>query len=269
MADSYQPDVPQPEQPDRRPDQPPPESGLAPVDPYNPPKHPKPPAGAVPPVQYAPSGQPVMPEQAPNGSDAGTSPLSQSPRLRPRNILKAAAMVFAVFFVLIVGYFGGQYVAGRKPAPAPPTTEDSFPQPDQSPGIGKDKTSTVSCTSETGPDATTTSQKFVDIEGTNCTYRSGPNPETLVLSGKLTGRNTDGTGMSVTINVNDKDCTGGETLNYSKNWTPMFSSCTFNVSANSVVKIKWRFLSPFSGTAAVLRSSTNIAPFITGVAVPR
>ena len=177
---------------------------------------------------------------------------------------------YVVITLLVVGVIslialGGQFLTSDKPSPE--TTPEA--------GNGASVESSVagpnsiSCVGTTGPDATTTSQSFVNIEGTDCTYRSGPSPETLVISGKLTGRNTEGTGMSVTINVNGKDCTGGETLNYSRAYTPMVSNCTFDVPANSSVAIRWRFLSPFGGSAAVLRSSKNIAPSITGVAIPK
>ncbi|MDZ4247837.1 MAG: hypothetical protein U1D32_00985, partial [Patescibacteria group bacterium] len=144
---------------------------------------------------------------------------------------------------------------GKYPAPSSDTL-----------GIGQSRS--VSCLSQTGPDATTTSRAFVDIPGTGCTYKTGSTAETLVLSGKLTGRNTEGTGMSVTLNVNGRDCNGGEALSYARTYTPLYSNCTFVVPADANVAIKWRFLSPFGGTAAVLRSSRNIAPSITGVALP-
>jgi hypothetical protein len=127
----------------------------------------------------------------------------------------------------------------------------------------------ISCIGATGTDASTDSKTFTDVEGTECTYRTGELPETLVLNGKLTGRNTEGTGMSVTINVNGKVCAGGETLNYARTFTPMTSNCVFDVPANSSVAIKWQFLSPFGGSASVLRSSKNIAPSIVGTAIPK
>ena len=127
----------------------------------------------------------------------------------------------------------------------------------------------VSCIGTTGTDASTDSQSFQDVEGTECNYRTGDSAETLVLNGKLTGRNTEGTGMSATINVNGKVCAGGETLNYARTFTPMVSNCVFDVPANSSVAIRWQFLSPFGGSASVLRSSKNIAPSITGVAIPK
>lgn len=147
------------------------------------------------------------------------------------------------------------------------TQNGKYPAP-SSDTLGIGQLRSVSCLSQTGPDATTTSRSFVDISGTSCVYKTGPTDETLVLNGKLTGRNTEGTGLSVTLNVNGRDCNGGEALSYARTYTPMYSNCTFVVPANSNVTIKWRFLSPFGGTAAVLRSSRNIAPSVTGVALP-
>lgn len=187
--------------------------------------------------------------------------------------IKRAVLLLLGLAVLAAAYFAYQALkpqGGSQPQPSSSGGGTAYPAPaadtgEPGPGAGN----TVSCISTTGPDATTASQQFVDIEGTECSYRSGPTEETLVLNGKLTGRNTEGTGMAVTINVNGKDCSGGETLNYSRTYTPMVSNCVFNVPANASVAIKWRFLSPFGGTAAVLRSSKNIAPSITGVAIPR
>lgn len=214
----------------------------------------------------APAAEPV-PEPVPPAVPAGElSPIHRSLRL----------ITVALVVLAILGLLGAAYVGLRLLEPKSGTqggtssssggSSTSYPAP-----AGQTSTSqgnTVSCLSQTGPDATTTSQSFVDIEGTQCTYKSGPEDETLILNGKLTGRNTEGTGMSVTINVNGKDCNGGESLNYSRTYTPMLSTCSFDVKANSLVTIKWRFLSPFGGTAAVLRSSKNIAPSINGVAVP-
>ena len=178
--------------------------------------------------------------------------------------------------ILVLGLLTGLYLLGTRfllplgspaaPAtPAPASNQTDYPSPV---GGSAGQTRSISCLSETGPDATTTSRKFVDVPGTECIHKTGPTSETLVLNGKLTGRNTEGTGMSVTLSVNGKDCNGGEALSYARTYTPFYSNCTFIVPANSAVGIKWRFLSPFGGTAAVLRSSKNIAPSITGVALP-
>lgn len=179
--------------------------------------------------------------------------------------IKIGLLVLTLLLAAATVFFISQTLnrPSDKTSSAPSPTETS----NQSSGAGQ--TNPISCLSETGPDLTTTSQAFVDVEGTNCSYKSGPTQETLVLNGKLSGRNTEGTGMSVTISVNGKDCNGGEALNYSRTYTPMFSNCVYVVPANSSVAIKWRFLSPFGGNAAVIRSNKNIAPFISGVAIPK
>lgn len=172
--------------------------------------------------------------------------------------------------VLIILFAGATIFFISQTIMRPAATPDASPSPEQN--IENTSTSGVnpiSCLSQTGPDLTTQSQSFVDMEGTECTYKTGPTEETLVLSGKLSGRNTEGTGMSATISVNGKDCNGGESLNYARTYTPMLSNCVFVVPANSTAAIKWRFLSPFGGTAAVLRSNKNIAPFISGVGIPK
>lgn len=187
---------------------------------------------------------------------------------RRGGLLKGIVIAVAAVSLLVGAFFAGQQLRPKQEAsaPAPVPTEVTSPGTG---GANQSAQRTVSCTSTSGPDSTTTSQQFTDVEGTNCSYRSGSTAETLVLQGKLTGRNTSGTGMSVTLNVNGKDCQGGESLNYSASWSSMTSLCTFNVPANSAVAIKWRFLSPFGGTASILRSSANIAPYVNGVAIPQ
>lgn len=183
--------------------------------------------------------------------------------------------------ILAIGTFLFLWQGGNRPATSnrPASSGSSSTQNSQNSGQGatnapsgasaSNQSHPVSCLGQTGTDASTDAKTFTDIEGTQCTYRSSSTPETLVLNGKLTGRNTEGTGMSVTINVNGKVCNGGESLNYARTYTPMTSNCVFDVPANSSVAIKWQFLSPFGGSASVLRSSKNIAPSITGVAIPK
>lgn len=237
--------------------------------------------GEHPPVDLRPdqAGREGAAESARSEGSTRLSPSEHDPAKQPqavdtelhtlvRNHLKKLNRYILVLLVIL--FIGAAYFiispALRKPAAEPAAQPTGAPESTQDRAGG---TNFVSCLSQTGPDATTTSSSFVDIDGTQCTYHSGPTAETLILNGKLTGRNTEGTGMSVNIAVNGKECNGGETLNYARTYTPMFSNCVFVVPANSAVQIKWRFLSPFGGTAAVLRSNKNIAPSITGVAIPK
>lgn len=192
---------------------------------------------------------------------------------RTLRTIKWVVLAILLLAVIAGGYFVGSRLLERQaagpgdaPSPSPSGAQTDYPSPADQGSNGQARS--ISCLSETGPDATTTSRKFTDIPGTECVHRTGPTRETLVLNGKLTGRNTEGTGMSVTLNVNDKDCNGGETLSYARTYTPLYANCTFVVPPNTSVGIKWRFLSPFGGTAAILRSSKNIAPSINGVALP-
>lgn len=191
---------------------------------------------------------------------------------RTLRTIKWVVLAILVLAIVAGAYFVGKPLLERRTAPGQalspsPTSVEQSNYP--APAGGSSQARSVSCLSETGPDVTTASRTFVDIAGTECVHRTGPTQETLILNGKLTGRNTEGTGMSVTLNVNGKDCNGGEALSYARTYTPMYSNCTFVVPANSSVGIKWRFLSPFGGTAAILRSSKNIAPSINGVALPK
>jgi hypothetical protein len=220
------------------------------------------------PMTAEPSAPPEQPPPPPPEAPAPpTTPIHHE----VRQTLHVVRLIGILLILAVVAAGAFFYLATRRPnAPGtvpgqPGATSSSTP----SPSVASNKSNSVSCISQTGPDATTASQTFVDIDGTQCTYRSGPTSETLILAGKLTGRNTEGTGMSVNINVNGKDCSGGESLNYARTYTPMFSNCVFVVPANSAVTIKWRFLSPFGGTASVLRSNKNIAPSVSGVAIPR
>lgn len=258
---------------------------LPPVNPVQPVGTPVPPQPQ--PVQPAP--QPVQPVPPPPPEPPATPPVApspvppvQTPERVPepvpgavhhelRRTLRAFRRLGILLALLVLGaaVWFGLHLAQQKPIVIPVPGATTTPDATVNPDLPVDRPNTISCLSQTGPDNTTESQQFVPVEGTDCTYRSGPSEETLVLSGKLTGRNVDGTGMSVTINVNGKDCNGGESLNYARNWTPMYSNCVFVVPANSAVLIRWRFLSPFGSSAAVLRSSKNIAPHISGVSVPR
>ena len=243
-------------------------------------------AGAPQHIQGQPG--PVSPEyhehtifENPAAKVAQTSvdPISDLPKEMPgsadtihRSLRTIKRVVVAILALALLA--GLYFLGGRMLDDKPLTPGSSDPTPTQqasdypTPVGDASQARSVSCLSETGPDVTTTSRKFVGVAGTECIHRTGSTAETLILSGKLTGRNTEGTGMSVTINVNGKDCNGGETLSYARVYTPLYSNCTFVVPANSAVGIKWRFLSPFGGTAAVLRTSKNIAPSISGVAIP-
>lgn len=243
-----------------------------PVQPPQPADQPPPAAsGSAPEVDSPSPNQPPSVPVSPRPAEP--SPVTPPPVSRHHSliVLKVVGLLFGIVLLVVGGYLGGQQVTkrGTSGEPTSNVVPTDSPDPKASGKPAAPKQQTVSCTSQTGPDATTTSQQFVDIEGTNCSYRSSSLPETLLLSGKLTGRNTGGTGMSVTLNVNGKDCQGGEALNYSTTWVPMTSFCTFSVPANSAITIKWRFLSPFGGTASVLRSSANIAPYINGLGVPQ
>lgn len=219
--------------------------------------------------------EPAEPAPGSVASDAAVPEPVRADRDPIHRTLRTIKWVVVAILVLAVVaglYFVGSRLLERRggpsEAPAPSPTgvgQTDYPSPS---GGSPDVARSVSCLAETGPDATTTSRTFADVPGTECTHRTGSAPETLVLSGKLTARNTEGTGVSVTLNVNGKDCNGGEALSYARTYTPLYSNCTFVVPANSAVGIKWRFLSPFGGTAAVLRSSRNIAPSVNGVALP-
>lgn len=247
-------------------------------DPAPAPAPPPVPPAAPQPAPVAPQPEPPIPPQpqAVNPSPAATTaaPLPQQDEhhhtlAQSLRTIKFGLVALIAILALAVVYFviqgsptasdrssGGSNQSGgstsNAPSPASPTSIRS-----------------VSCTGTTGTDASTDSKSFTDVEGTECSYRTGELPETLVLSGKLTGRNTEGTGMAATINVNGKVCAGGESLNYARTFTPMTSNCVFDVPANSAVAIKWQFLSPFGGSASVLRSSKNIAPSIVGTAIPK
>ncbi|MSU76395.1 hypothetical protein EXS54_02925 [Patescibacteria group bacterium] len=239
----------------------------------------------TPPVQPAPQPAPVQPPVPPQPVPPAPAPV-QPPPLAPVEQPTPAAAVppsdvhphidhslrtIKVGLLVLIGLFAVASLFFLSQTVMRPSTK-STPQPTQTTNKSTGQagqSNPVSCLSQTGPDVTTTSQSFVNMDGTQCTYRSGPTEETLILNGKLSGRNTEGTGMSVTINVNGKPCNGGESLNYSRTFTPMFSNCAYVVPANSAVAIQWQFLSPFGGSAAVIRSNKNIAPSITGVAIPK
>jgi hypothetical protein len=225
------------------------------------------------PVPQHESAPPPPPPPDPRPQAAAPAPDPSDSLHGTLRTIKWGVIAILILAVVTGAYFLGKGLLGQedgKPKAVPSAGPTSVEETDYPAPSGGDtgQARSVSCLAETGPDATTTSRSFADVPGTECTHRTGPTKETLVLSGKLTGRNTEGTGMSVTLSVNGKDCNGGEALSYARTYTPLYSNCTFTVPANSAVGIKWRYLSPFGGTAAVLRSSRNIAPSINGVAIP-
>ena len=143
----------------------------------------------------------VLPQPSPSATPEVHPAVTQSLRS-----IKLGLLVLLALCAVIVGFFIWQtsrQAGSPAPSPSPTATQPTGNQ------IGTGGPSAISCLSQTGPDVTTTSQSFVDMEGTECIYQTGPTEETLVLNGKLTGRNTEGTGMSVTLSVNGKECNGG------------------------------------------------------------
>ncbi len=230
----------------------------------------------IPPAPPAPESTPEpTPEPAVAPEPAAPAPLPQTDEhlhhllAGSLRTIKFGLLALVVILAAATGFFLSQTAHPGTTKTTNPKTPTAPPGSLSVNGAAGGYAKSVNCFGQTGPDASTDKQTFRDIDGTDCSYQTGTTKETLVLTGKLTGRNTEGTGMSVNINVNGKLCNGGESLNYARTYTPMISNCVFEVPANSSVAIKWQFLSPFGGSAAVLRSSKNIAPSITGVAIPK
>ena len=229
------------------------------------------------PVQPAPAPAPVpptapaQPPQAPPQAPPQPQPAPDSGHHALVHSIRTVKFGLGALFVVLaaIAVFFITQTTNQQPDTSTPRAEVDAPGSQSINQAEGGYAKPVSCVGTTGTDASTDSQSFQDVEGTECNYRTGTTAETLVLNGKLTGRNTEGTGMSVTINVNGKVCAGGESLNYARTFTPMVSNCVFDVPPNSSVAIRWQFLSPFGGSASVLRSSRNIAPSITGIAIPK